>query len=140
MGFNPGSANGGSSSLTPRGSVTAFYHVLAARYLSHIAGALGRTDDAAKWRQRFEKGKAAFHDRYYSATAGGYSPCVEAANTRCYGTSANGSQTSNAMALALGAPPDGATAARVARNLMLDVARFGNKTTTGVVGIAFCAM
>eukprot|EP00966_Prymnesium_polylepis_P330532 7386166-Prymnesium_polylepis.1 len=41
------------------------------------------------------------------------------------------------MALALGAPPNAATVARVARNLMLDVAGFGNKTTTGIVGIAF---
>ena len=41
------------------------------------------------------------------------------------------------MGLTLGAPPDAATAARVARNLMLDVACFGNRTTTGVVGISF---
>ena len=41
------------------------------------------------------------------------------------------------MALTLGAPPDGPTAQRVADNLARDVAAFGNKTTTGVVGIAF---
>ena len=41
------------------------------------------------------------------------------------------------MALTLGAPPDGPTAQRVADNLARDVVAFGNKTTTGVVGIAF---
>jgi hypothetical protein len=43
----------------------------------------------------------------------------------------------NSLALALGAPPDEATAALVAKNLAEDVMSFGNKTTTGVVGIAF---
>ena len=55
----------------------------------------------------------------------------------CHGTSAHGSQASNSLALSLGAPPDEATAALVAKNLAEDVMGFGNKTTTGVVGIAF---
>ena len=78
------------------GSVTAFYHVLAARHLSEIAAALGKATDAATWRGRFAKGKAAFHARYYSAAAGGYSPCVEGPS-HCYGTSANGSQVGRVM-------------------------------------------
>ena len=57
--------------------------------------------------------------------------------TTCSGTSSRGSQTSNAMALMLGAPPDAATAATVAKNLAWDVQNFGNKTTTGVSGIAW---
>lgn len=55
----------------------------------------------------------------------------------CHGTSRNGSQASNSLGLALGAPPDKATAERIAKNLRDDVVAFGNKTTTGVVGIAF---
>jgi hypothetical protein len=55
----------------------------------------------------------------------------------CHGTSKNGSQASNSLGLALGAPPDKATAERIAKNLRDDVVAFGNKTTTGVVGIAF---
>jgi hypothetical protein len=65
---------------------------------------------------------------------------VAAANciqSLCHGTSAAGSQTSNAMALALGAPPDEATAKAVAAKLAADVLTFENKTTTGVVGIAW---
>ena len=134
MGFKPESGNGGSSALTPRGAVSAFYHVLASLHLSQIAGALGHAADAAKWEAQYEKGKTTYHARYYSEEVGGYSPCVDSA---CHGTSRNGSQTSNSMALVLGAPPDDKTAARVARNLMLDVASFGNKTTTGVVGITW---
>lgn len=41
------------------------------------------------------------------------------------------------MALALGAPPDTATAKKVAKSLVDDVTGFGNRTTTGVVGIAW---
>ena len=41
------------------------------------------------------------------------------------------------LALALGAPPDEATAKIVAQNLANDVMQFRNKTTTGVVGIGF---
>lgn len=65
--------------------------------------------------------------------------CVKGAPTQgiCHGTSSHGSQTSNALALALGAPPDEATAKIVAQNLANDVMHFRNKTTTGVVGIGF---
>ena len=41
------------------------------------------------------------------------------------------------MALALGAPPDTQTARLVAQSLVDDVRNFGNRTTTGVVGIAW---
>lgn len=63
--------------------------------------------------------------------------CVSHGHDICHGTSRNGSQASNSLGLALGAPPDKATAERIAQNLKDDVVAFGNKTTTGVVGIAF---
>ena len=224
--------------------MTAFYHVLAMKYLGEIAGALGDPSEAA-WLAKHAHGQKAYHKRFYDPEAGGYSPCepppplaepklkckpgshidavaldgdngsckctefcasdwsgrlaalrphwtgatslftntlhdrhtpcqcVQAThfcnksigggceticreagvptaadycmpgspppNTggKCHGTSAHGSQTSNSIALALGAPPDKATAQRVAKNLAEDVRTFGNKTTTGVVGIAF---
>ena len=49
------------------------------------------------------------------------------------------SQTSNALALALGAPPSAAIAQTVANHLADDVQGFanGNQTTTGVAGIAW---
>jgi len=41
------------------------------------------------------------------------------------------------MGLALGAPPDAATAKAVAANLAADIMAFGNRTTAGVVGMAW---
>ena len=58
-------------------------------------------------------------------------------NRSCHGTSAAGSQTSNAMALALGAPPTQSIAQTVADNLAADVRAFGNKMTTGITGLAW---
>jgi alpha-L-rhamnosidase len=136
MGFNPGSANQGSSSLTPKDSVTAFYHVLASGYMATIAAAIGEKSDAAAWAQKHENLQRAYHKRFYDASAGGYSPC-DNQHTACYNTSARGSQTSNAMALAVGAPPDVETATLVAASLASDVQQLGDKTTAGVVGMAF---
>jgi alpha-L-rhamnosidase len=134
MGFNPESGNGGSSKLTPRDSVTAFYHVLAMKYLGEIASAIGEDADAIALAARYSKGQAAYHARYWDASKGCYNPCT---GPTCHGTSSAGSQTTNSMALMLGAPPDDATAKAVAKQLMEDVVAFGNKTTTGVVGISF---
>ena len=58
-------------------------------------------------------------------------------NRSCHGTSAAGSQTSNALALALGAPPTAAIAKLVASHLAADVRNFGNKTTAGITGFAW---
>lgn len=136
MGFNPSSGNHGSSPVTPAGSATAFYHVLARKYMATIAEALGNTDEAEYWAKLHSEGVQAYHARYFNATVGGYSPCVDGA-TACFGTSSRGSQTSNAMALALGAPPSAEIAATVAENLAADVQIFGNKTTVGVVGMGW---
>lgn len=138
MGFDPESGNGGGSKLTPPDAITAFYHVTAMLHMSEIAAAIGDTKTAAGFVAQHAKGQAAYHKRYYNATAGGYSPCTDTqAEPICHGTSASGSQTSNSMALALGAPPDEATAAKVAKNMAQDVMAFGNKTTAGVVGMAW---
>jgi hypothetical protein len=106
MGFNPESANRGTSGLTPPSAVTAFYHVLATSYMSEMATVLGNTKDAAAFVARHTKILAAYHARFYDASVGGYSPCVEGAVIpppckvcimHCYSTSGNGSQTSNSM-------------------------------------------
>ena len=152
MGFDPESRNSGSSSLTPQSSVTAFVHVLAMEYMSTIASALGNTADAAKWTKLHKHGQEMYHLRYFNASVGGYSPCIGGmappgmsshnpkepmSNRSCHGTSSRGSQTSNAMALALGAPPTPAIAKVVADNLAADVRGFGNKTTCGITGLAW---
>jgi hypothetical protein len=75
MGFKPESGNGGGSLLTPSPAVTAFYHVLAMRYLAELAGALGNSSASAMWASRHAHGQQAYHARYYDPKAGGYSPC-----------------------------------------------------------------
>jgi hypothetical protein len=152
MGFDPDSRNSGSSSLTPQSSVTAFVHVLAMSYMVDIASALGNATDASKWAQQHKRAQEMYHLRYFNATVGGYSPCVgdrppramsshnpkqPMSNRSCHGTSAAGSQTSNAMALAIGAPPTPSIAQTVADNLAADVIGFGNKTTAGITGLAW---
>ena len=79
MGFNPESANRGTSGLTPPSAVTAFYHVLATSYMSEMATVLGNTKDAAAFVARHTKILAAYHARFYDASVGGSSPCVEGA-------------------------------------------------------------
>ena len=152
MGFDPESRNSGSSSLTPQSSVTSFVHVLALDYMATIASALSEASDASKWTQQHRRALKTYHLRYFNATVGGYSPCVgdrpplavtspnprqPMSNRSCHGTSAAGSQTSNAMALALGAPPTPSIAQMVANNLAADVRAFGNKTTAGITGLAW---
>ena len=121
MGVNPDSGNHGSSHLTPPAAATAFVHVLARGYMSTVSQAIGMpSNETAKWDALYKAGQAAYHARYYNATVGGYSPCInneppyqvamtEDAPTQtagtCFNTSSRGSQTSNAMALAIGAPP-----------------------------------
>jgi alpha-L-rhamnosidase len=104
--------------------------------MATIAAAIGESTDATTWAQKHTSGQRAYHTRFYNSTVAGYSPC-DNQHAACYNTSAHGSQTSNAMALAVGAPPDAETAALVAANLASDVQQFGDKTTAGVVGMAF---
>eukprot|EP01051_Picozoa_sp_SAG22_P000174 SAG22_NODE_3_length_48349_cov_158.681180_35_plen_180_part_00 len=123
------------------------------QYMSTIAAALGNTADATKYSKMHSHGQQMYHVRYYNSTVGGYSPCVDdrppaamgpprnpkqsMSNRTCHGTSSAGSQTSNALALALGAPPNTAVERQVADNLAADVRQFGNKTTAGVFGLAW---
>jgi alpha-L-rhamnosidase len=136
MGVSPSANNQDSSPVTPPAAATAFFHVLAMQYLAVLSQAVGRpANETAYWAQRHSTGQQAYHARFYNATAGGYSPCVGDVDSKCFGTSSHGSQTSNAMALMLGAPPSAAVAAAVAASLAADVVSFGNRTTSGVVGM-----
>ena len=110
MGFDPESHNSGSSALTPQSSVTAFYHVLSQQYMATIASAIGNRQDAAKFSAAHRKLRAMYHQRYFNASVGGYSPCVgdsppagvvsrnprqPMSNRSCHGTSSHGSQVSH---------------------------------------------
>jgi hypothetical protein len=80
MGFNPESSNSGPSKLTPPEAATAFHHVLAMRYLSEIASAIGKTEDSATLIEQHAKGQAAYHARFYDAKKQAYSPCMDHIN------------------------------------------------------------
>ena len=95
MGFKPESGNGGGSLLTPSNEVTAFYHVLAMKYMAELATAVGDAKAAAQRTAQHTAGQAAYHKRFFDAEAGGYMPCKTLLH--CHGTSSQGSQTSNAV-------------------------------------------
>ena len=114
---------------TPPGSVTAFYYVYALELMSEIAGALGKADDAGKYKAQHARAVSAFHHRYYDANAGGYCVVPDQAP--------HGSQTSNSLAIALGAPPDEGVRARVAAALVDDILKNNNHSTGGIVGMAW---
>ena len=78
------------------------------RFLSEIATVIGKHADAALGFQH-RAGVEAWHHKYYNETLGTYSPCA---------AEPLGSQTSNAMALAIDAPPDQATRAKVISRLV----------------------
>ena len=132
---DPGGHN--PSTVTPAGSVSAFYFAQAYGQLSEIAAALGNAADATAYGTKHNVAVRAYHARYYDAQAGGYSPVV-GQPTGSPNNAPNGSQTSNAMALTLGAPQSadatGALAARVAANLAADVEARGNHSFGGIVG------
>lgn len=112
---------------TPASMVTAFYYVQALGFLAELAVPAGRpAAEAQSWGIQHNQGVRAFHAKFYNATAGGYA--VAPGEPR-------GSQTSNSMALALGAPPDAATLAKVKAALVENTAVINsNHTTFGIVG------
>ena len=112
---------------TPASMVTAFYYVQALGFLAELAVPAGRpAAEVQSWAVRHNEGVRAFHAKFYNANVSGYSP--EDGEPR-------GSQTSNSMALALGAPPDEATRAAVMDALVANTEFInGNHTTFGIVG------
>eukprot|EP01044_Picomonas_judraskeda_P010835 COSAG03_NODE_1427_length_4098_cov_2.188797_4_plen_219_part_00 len=120
--------SGGGCPRTPADSVSAFYFVQALGFLSEIATVIGKDADAAAWTKEHLAGVEAWHHKYYNATVGTYSPCA---------AEPFGSQTSNAMALALNAPPDQATRAKVISRLVENIAANDGRFTFGIVGSAW---
>lgn len=118
----------GAGHITPPGAVTAFYYVYALGLMVEISSVLGETADVEAYNKSHAQAVGYFHTRYFNAVTGGYAPTAAAPH---------GSQTSNAMALMLGAPPTPAIRARVADLLAADVIANGNHSTGGIVGQAW---
>ncbi|MDE2050809.1 MAG: family 78 glycoside hydrolase catalytic domain, partial [Gammaproteobacteria bacterium] len=114
----------GESQLTSRAlTATATYCELL-RTLSKIARALGHRADARRHARLAVEAKRALNTHLFHPTAGRYD---------------RGSQTANAMPLALGLVP-GAHRAAVLENLIADIRAHGNHVTAGDVGFHYVVL
>eukprot|EP00047_Mylnosiga_fluctuans_P000527 m.195091 g.195091 ORF g.195091 m.195091 type:complete len:1269 (+) comp10076_c0_seq31:2213-6019(+) len=118
----------GSGHITPAGTVTAFYYVYALELMADLATVSGNGADAQRYRTLYNKGVQDFNAAYYKPEASGYSPVA--------GGAPHGSQTSNSLAVALGAV-DETTKAAITRSLLDDVTQHQNHSTGGIVGMAW---
>ena len=116
---------------SPANQIGAFYYVQGLGFLAELAQVLRK--DPSEWSTLHQKARAAFHRRFFDANVYGYSPTQRSGNQPA---EISGSQTSNAMALALNAPPDSETRARVLRSLVNNVV-FENDfhLTVGIMGV-----
>ena len=119
-------------------ATSSFYNSLSVAYMSEIATALGRDDEAAKYAAQFDSMTAAYYSTCKSCTV--WASC-------CGAKLENSSQTASIMALALNlaAPPLSTTRGpipagmveAVAGSLVESIARAGNHTSSGIVGSTF---
>jgi len=119
--YDLGPGDPGESQLTGKGlTATAIYYqdLLA---LTEIAEILGKPDDAAGYSQEAAAVKEAFNDRFFHPETNQYD---------------RGSQTANAMPLALELAPDDRRAA-VLENLIADIRRHANHVTAGDIGFHY---
>ena len=86
---------------TPTDSIAAFYHTMCVGFMEEIATAIGRPGDAARYSSRYAANQKAYHEKFFNhhtSTERG-APTLSRC---CYDS---GSQTSNVMALHIGAVP-----------------------------------
>jgi len=119
--YDVGPADPGPSQLTSRALTGTATYFEALSALAAIAGLLGKAGEAAGYRARAGTVAAAFNARFFDPAAGKYD---------------TGSQTANAMPLALGLVPPGREAA-VLDHLVRSVRATGNGVTAGDVGFHY---
>ncbi|MFC0212973.1 family 78 glycoside hydrolase catalytic domain [Paenibacillus chartarius] len=119
--YDAGERPPGYAQLTPVAHTETAVYCHMVDIFSQIAGLLGRTDDASKYGELRESIKAAFNVEFFDRTTGLY---------------ATGSQTSQAMPLALELVADRDKEAVLAR-LIDNIVRHGYHTTAGDIGHRF---
>eukprot|EP01047_Picozoa_sp_COSAG01_P049431 COSAG01_NODE_4901_length_4641_cov_17.028181_1_plen_255_part_00 len=107
-GNNGGPRVNGGIINTPTESISAFWHTLCVGYMAEIARAIGKSADAARYSLRLKANRAAYHTRFFNNLD---KPGARGRGKRCCYD--KGSQTSNVMALHLGAVPAGIVNATV---------------------------
>jgi len=116
--FDIGPADPGISQLTTAGVTATAIYYQDLKVLEKTAALLGKGDESAEFARQVESVKAAFNARFFDAARQIYD---------------KGSQTAQAMPLALGMVPDGERAA-VLGALVADIRAHQNHTTCGEVG------
>ncbi len=107
---------------TPPEFVSALYYLHDVKTLASIASVLGRTAEAQTYEHLAGRIRAAVQQKYYDPATRGY---------------ANGTQTANAMAIAMGVP-DPKERGSVASNLANDIVYYHDThITTGFIGVRY---
>jgi alpha-L-rhamnosidase len=107
---------------TPAEFVSALYYLHDVKTLASIAAVLGNNADAQTYEQLAGRIRSAVHQKYYDPSTGNY---------------ANGTQTANAMAIAMDVPAP-AERGRVAGNLQNDIVYYHDThITTGFIGVRY---
>ena len=119
--FDIGPGNPGMSKQTTLGVTATLMLYEDATAMQKIATLLGHTDDAASYAALAEREKNAFNQRFWNVQAGTYD---------------KGSQTANAMPLALGIVPEERRAAVLA-HIVADIHAHDDHVTTGEVGYPY---
>ncbi len=107
---------------TPAEFVSALYYLHDVKTLASSAAVLGHNADARMYGQLEDRIRAAVQQKYYDASTGNY---------------ANGTQTADAMAIAMGLPGP-KERGRVAGNLQNDIVYYHDThITTGFIGVRY---
>lgn len=101
--------------------VTSTAQIMATQHLVEMAQHLGNTADARQYNESVRRMKAAYHTKYWDATARSYK---------------GGTQTANLMPLILDIPP-APECALAAAAFVAKVEAAGNATSSGLVGASF---
>ena len=119
--YDIGPGEPGESKLTSKGVTATAIYYLDLKVLERIALLLGKADAAEKYHEQGEAVQSAFNERMLHRQTNQYD---------------SGSQTANAMALAVGLVPQERRRA-VLENLVGDIRKHGNHVTAGDVGFHF---
>eukprot|EP01052_Picozoa_sp_SAG31_P005496 SAG31_NODE_242_length_19350_cov_3.043998_15_plen_1073_part_00 len=128
----------GSCPRTPASLVTAYYYAQSLGIMAELAVIVGESTNAvAEWSDRKRAAVKAFHEKYYDQVAQGYAPMHYPQGGEPWASvvEPRGSQTSNSMALALGAPPDEATRLLAFEALVENVMSHDEHLTAGIFGM-----
>ena len=129
--YDLGPAAPGNEQLTPLGVTATSIYYSDAVVLSQIATVLGKTADATTYQQLAAQIQSSFNAKFLSSSYGNYSNLAPSLTNPLLG-----SQTANAMPLALNMVPS-AQVSSVLGSIVQDIANHNGNLTSGEVGYRF---